>query len=324
MRARLRYNSEYDALHPKEKKLLEKLTVSIREFVLKSPTISKVFYKTRDAHATTYNVLEGKFMLHENSEHLSIFPEKIMDVTLRISNAHLKIVKGKWIPAYGFSLKLKHGAQTVANFPLVNFPLFPFNNVTKFLRLFTAINQYYTGNFFKKISNGLHLIWNSTGMFPEILHPSFIKNAVRFIKSRNNFILSFSYHSIGVYRFGNHLVKLKLVPEMASQPYSQTSPDVSVEEYMAQNRFFKAELFIQYAYDLKNQPVNQLHREWKDTPYVSIGLLHFDSIANKKDLKQELLSFNPFENIDALQPVGKIQQLRKRAYEASFKARSEP
>lgn len=161
-------------------------------------------------------------------------------------------------------------------------------------------------------------------MFPEIFHPSFLKNVVQFIKSRNDFILSFSYHSIGVYRFGNHLVKLKLVPEIVPKTCPRKSPDLTVEEYMAQNRFFKAELFVQYAYDLKNQPVNKLHREWKETPYISIGTLQFDTLLNQQDKNQELLSFNPFENIDALQPVGKIQQLRNKAYQASLKARSQP
>ena len=145
-----------------------------------------------------------------------------------------------------------------------------------------------------------------------------------FIKRRNDFILSWTYHSIGVYRLGNHLVKIRLVPDPVQPVQDTDNPNVAIAEHMVQNGQFTARLFVQYAYNLNEQPVNELNREWQNSEFVPIGSLIFTSVLRKNDPQQEMLSFNPFENTEGLKPVGKIQQLRKKAYEASYNARSHP
>lgn len=324
MKKKLTYNPEFDALTSKEQLLLDELALCINEFVETSPQLSKVPYRTRDAHATTYAVLKGKFLIDKDFEEQSVFPSTIMDAVLRISNAHMKVVKGKAVPAYGFSLKLQDKGHTTANFPLVNFPLFPFNNATLFLKMFKAFNRFFYGNIVQKTSSMFSIIVGFLRTLPQILHPSFVKNIRAFIKRRNDFILSWTYHSIGVYRLGNHLVKIRLVPDPV-QPLEDTdNPNVAIAEHMVQNGQFTARLFVQYAYNLNEQPVNELNREWQNSEFVPIGSLIFTSALRKNDPQQEMLSFNPFENTEELKPVGKIQQLRKKAYEASYNARSHP
>lgn len=315
MKQKLKYTSTLNALTEREEILLEHLTVAIKEFVQKSAKINRTTYKTRDVHATTYSVLEGKFIVDASFKDHHLFPTKIMDSVVRISNAHMKIVKGKGLPAYGFSVKLTHKNKTTANFPLVNFPLFPFNNVSAFIRLFTALNRLYVGNSMQKVYNYIKIAVNAMHIFPGVLHSSFIKNVTQFLKNRNNFILSFTYHSIGVYRFGDHLVKLKVVPYN-----SEPTAKLSVEEYMKKNGHYIAQLYVQYAYDLNDQPVNKLHKQWVDSPFVLVGKFIFTSEVDKY-AEQEHLSFNPFENDEILQPVGRIQQLRNKAYQASLKER---
>lgn len=311
-----------DVLSSEEHVFLDRLEDSVREFVRKSPELNKISYRTRDAHATTYAVLKGKFIVNENFEECDVFPSKIMDALLRISNANMKIVKGKPFPAYGFSLKLEHMGQTTANFPLVNFPLFPFNNVKTFLKLFTALNEFFCVKPLRKMRNALTVFISVMRTFPRILHPSFLKNIWLFIKRKNDFILTWPYHSIGVYRLGNHLVKIKLVPDNVQPVDDANYPEVSVAEYMVRYGRFTAQVFVQYAYDLKQQPVNELHREWQNSAFIPIGTLVFTSVLRKGDPRQELLSFNPFENAAALQPVGRIQQLRNKTYKVSFETRN--
>lgn len=317
MGEKLKYTADLDALTAAEHQLLDDLTIDIRAFVRKSPSISKVSYKTRDAHATTYSILEGKFAVDPDFEDQHLFPKKIMDAVLRISNAHLKIIKGNGIPAYGFSIKISDAGTTTANFPLVNFPLFPFNSVAGFLKLFTALNRYYTGNLLQKTYNIAKILFGVTRVIPNVLHRSFVKNIIGLLKKRKDPILSFDYHSIGVYRFGTHLVKLKLVPHDR-----HPSNNLSIEGYMKNNGHFIAQLYVQYAYNLANQPVNELHREWKDSPFVPVGKFIFTQIADKNAMEQELLSFNPFDNNESFKPVGRIQQLRDKAYKASLEERS--
>ncbi len=213
MQEKLTYSPEFNKLSIKEEALLDKLINAIRKFVKKSPKLNRLPYKTRDAHATTYDILQGKFIVDDSFEHQELFPDTVLDATLRISNAHMKIVKVNAIPAYGFSLKLAHDTKTVANFPLVNFPLFPFNNVSNFLKLFTAINNYFTENFIRKFVSGLSIGARIISTIPRVLHPDFLKNITHFVQKRNDSMFSSTYHSIGAYRFGEYIVKLKLVPE---------------------------------------------------------------------------------------------------------------
>ncbi len=324
MRKKLNYTPELDVLNAEEHTLLDRLCLSVREFVRKSPELSKVPYRTRDAHATTYAVLKGKFVVDEHFEERAVFPAASLDALLRISNANMKVVKGRAIPAYGFSLKLEHMGNTTANFPLVNFPLFPFDNVKTFLKLFISLNKFFCARMIGKIRNAAFLFFYILRTVPRMMHASFLKNIRLFIKRRNDFVLSWSYHSIGVYRLGNHLVKVKLVPDIIQSVEDPNYPEVSVAEYMIRHGRFTARVLVQYAYDTENQPVNNLHREWRNSPFVQIGTLDFTSVLRKNDPRQELLSFNPFENEESFQPVGRIQQLRKKAYEASYEARNGP
>ncbi|MBO6200230.1 MAG: catalase, partial [Chryseobacterium sp.] len=73
---------------------------------------------------------------------------------------------------------------------------------------------------------------------------------------------------------------------------------------------------------LRDQPVNQLNKMWKNSDFVPIGRIKISELIDKDDIALEKMSFNPFENIEGLQPVGKIQQLRDKAYKASFKTRN--
>lgn len=321
MASKIKYNPDFDSLTSKELKLLRKACEAISEFVSKSNKINKVNYKTRDAHVTAYSTLKGTFFANENFEEHSIFPSSELDCLIRISNAHLKLVSQKrTIPAYGFSVKISDGSQTIANFPLVNFPLFPINNVSRFLKIFISINRFFSGNLLQKFWNFLKILKNFLLVSPAFFHPSFVIEVLKFLKKRNNFILSFNYHSIGVYKLGNHLVKLKLIPKNVPKKSNDERIDVSIENYIKDKKY-ELELFAQYSYDLEKQPVNQLNKMWKDSGFVSIGTIKLKEFIDKNDHSIEKMSFNPFENTPELQPVGRIQKLRNEAYKTSFKTR---
>ncbi|RKE86727.1 catalase [Epilithonimonas arachidiradicis] len=321
MASKIKYNPDFDSLTSKELKLLEKACETIRKFVSKSDKINQVNYKTRDAHVTAYSTLKGTFVTNENFEEHSIFPKQELDCLIRISNAHMKLVSQKrTIPAYGFSVKISDKADTIANFPLVNFPLFPINNVSRFLKIFIAINRFFAGNILQKFWNLMKLTKNFFLVSPSFFHPSFMAEVFKLLINQNNFILSFDYHSIGVYRLGNHLVKLKLVPKNVPTKIDENRIDISIKNYL-KNNDYELELMVQYCYDLENQPVNQLNKMWKNSEFVSIGTIKITELIDKNNQWVENLSFNPFENIEELRPVGRIQKLRDEAYKISFTTR---
>ncbi len=323
VKTKRKYRADLDLLTAKELKLLDEACTAIEKLVKKSPEINKQNLATRDAHATSYAFVKGSFHLDDDFEEKSIFPKKNLDCLIRISNAHMKIVRpNRTVPAYGFSVKLSEKDTTIANFPLVNFPLFPIVDVSRFLQLFISINNYFSEAAFQKFWNLFKILQSFLYIFPDTLNVSFQNQVIRFLRQWRNFILSFDYHSIGVYRMGDALVKLRLVPIHIPKKYQDDKIDLSIESYLREHKIYETELQAQYCYDEKYQPVNFLNKMWKKSEYVPVGKITITEFLNKNDLALEALSFNPFDNIAALQPVGKLQRLRDAAYKTSLETRN--
>lgn len=319
----LKYNKKFDELNEEEKKLLEINKKTIADFVEQSSCISDVNYATRNAHAKTYASAAGTFFIDKNipEELLPYFDGEQFDLTIRLSNANLKIKNnGKDVPAYGFAVKIKdENGGLIANFPLVNFPLFPMNSVSHFLKLFTAVNRFYI----KKWSSFFSLATQAVKVIPNICTLSFIRNIFRLISKRNDFILSFDYHSVGAYRLGDYMIKIKLVPDSVHKKFGRKLKIRTALKNYFQKHDYTADVMIQLCYDLKDQPINKLNVEWKNSPYIHIGKVKIskDALLDPDSCTNELLSFNPFESKIFFQPVGKIQKLRDEAYKVSVQTR---
>jgi len=319
----LKYNKKFDELNEEEKALLEINKKTIADFVEQSSSISDVNYATRNAHAKTYAAATGTFLIDKNipEELLPFFDRDKFDLTIRLSNANLKIKNtGKDIPAYGFAVKVKdEKGGLIANFPLVNFPLFPMNSVSHFLKLFTAVNRFYI----KKWSSFFSLAAQAVKTIPSVCTLSFARNILKLLGKRNDFILSFDYHSVGAYRLGDNMIKIKLTPKSVDKNFGiKSKMKDSVKNYF-QEHDYTADVLIQFCYNLKDQPINKLNVEWKDSPYLKIGEVKINKgqLLDSRDCNIELLSFNPFESNVFFQPVGKIQRLRDEAYKVSMQTR---
>jgi hypothetical protein len=319
----LKYNKNFDKLSYEEKQLLEENKKSIADFVEHSSTLSDVNYATRNAHAKTYAVLKGELMINPEmrSDLLYLFDKEKYNIVVRLSNAHLKVKKGKKdIPAYGFAIKIKDDAdRTIANYPLVNFPLFPINSVSTFLKLFTAVNRF----FIKKWGNITPLLSQVYHTLPNLFALSFLRKSLEFLLKKNDFMLSFDYHSVGAYRLGEHMIKIKLSPKHPQRKFGKDLTTREAIEDFCHHENYDADVMIQFCYNLKDQPINILNREWKNSPFIKIGKVKIEknSFLTPNTCDNELLSFNPFESAEIFQPVGKIQKLRDEAYKVSLQTR---
>lgn len=317
-----KYNKKYDKLTDEEKELLEISKNSITDFVEQSSSVSDVHYATRNTHAKTYAVAKGEFLIDKNvpEELQQFFDKEKYDLIIRFSNAHLKINKGKKdIPTYGFAVKIKdESGDLIANYPLVNFPLFPINSVSTFLKLFTSVNR-----FFVKKWSSFSLMMQILKVIPSTFTGSFLKNIFKLWRKRNDFILSFDYHSVGVYRLGENMIKIKLSPKSVDKNFNKKLKTKDALSNYLKTNDFKADVLIQICYDLKYQPINKLNVEWKHSPYLKIGEVKIEknSLLDPNACDNELLSFNPFESKPFFQPVGKIQKLRDEAYKISLQTR---
>lgn len=318
----LKYNKRFDKLTDEEQELLEINKKSIADFVEQSSSVSDVHYATRNAHAKTYAVATAKLVIDQHIPELlqPFFDKERYDLTIRFSNAHPKIIRGKKdIPAYGFAVKIKDENGTLlANFPLVNFPLFPINSVSTFLKLFTSVNR-----FFVKKWSSFSLMMQIIKVIPSTFTGSFIKNIIKLWRKRNDFFLSFDYHSVGAYRLGDYMMKIKLKPQSVPKNFGKRLKVKDALENYLNTENFTADVLIQLCYDLKDQPINQLNVEWKNSPFVKIGEINIDknSFLDPYACENEMLSFNPFESKMFFQPVGKLQKLREDAYKVSMQTR---
>lgn len=317
-----KYNKKFDKLTDEEVELLEINKKSIADFVEQSFSVSDVSYATRNAHAKTYLVTKGEFIIDQNiPEKLKCFFDKEKyNLTIRLSNAHPKIRKGKKdIPAYGFAVKIKDEKENlIANYPLVNFPLFPIHSVGTFLKLFTSVNRF----FIKKWSS-FSLLMQVIKVIPSTFTGSFISNLWKLWTKRNDFFLSFNYHSVGVYRLGDYMMKIRIKPTSADKNFGKHLPVKKALESYFTTETFSADVLIQLCYNLKDQPINKLNVEWKNSPYIKIGEVRIgkEDLLKADTCENELLSFNPFESKVFFQPVGKIQKLRDEAYKVSMQTR---
>jgi len=318
----LKYNKKFDQLSDEEKELLEINKKSITDFVEQSPSVSDVDYATRNAHAKTYAVAKGEFLIDPNipDELKQFFDKEKFDLTIRFSNAHLKVKNSKKdIPAYGFSVKIKdENAQLLANYPLVNFPLFPINSVSTFLKLFTSVNRF----FIKKWSS-FSLMIQILKVIPSTFTGSFLKNIIKLLLHKNDFFLSFDYHSVGAYRLGENMIKIKLSPKYVDKNFGKKlKVKDAIKSYFQSNEFV-ADILIQICYNLEDQPINKLNVEWRNSPFIKIGEVKIEknTLLDPRSCENEMLSFNPFESKAFFQPVGKIQKLRDEAYKVSMQTR---
>ena len=314
------YHKNLDQLTYEEKILLEENKKSIQDFVEHSSAISNVNHSTRNAHAKTYAVLGGVFKIDKNiPEHIKeILDRKEYAVTVRLSNAHLKITKED-VPAYGFAIKIKDEAsRTIANFPLVNFPVFPIRSVSHFLKLFTAANRF----FISKRKGFFPLLKQVVSVAPSFISPEFLSHTFNFLKRKNDFLLSFNYYSVGAYRFGNEIIKIKIKPKNVSKNFGKDLPvKEAVNRFCTENEF-SAEVFLQFCFNEKDQPIQDLRKKWRNSPYVKVGEIFIpENSLNKNLCENELLSFNPFESAEMFFPVGKIQKLREETYKVSLQTR---
>lgn len=324
------FYEEENKLSEEEKALLHNATVSIKKVVENTHLLNGK--KTRNFHAKTHAGLLGTLHVDIQDElhaHLNPFPKGSLQVLARFSNAETKIVPDKLaLPAYGISLKISGEQGFETNIPMVNFPVFITNSVSDMLKLIINVNDLTLKDLENesKTIRGLELFKNAaaamlhTGLFPLA---DAIKNG---FKMKKDFVLNFTYHSIGCYRFGDAVCKFRVVPAKifkVENPEEITQQDCLRKTLAGEDIIF--ELQVQICKDIEKQPINDLLKEWPDD-FTPIGKITFpvQHIITSEDRSLEKTDFSPFRNPENLLPVGKIQQTRLKAYQASFEARNRP
>ena len=333
MAKELYYSPEMDRLTPQEQLLLDKDIKLVEKAVRVSSKVNGKRYATRNAHAKSFGFVRGKFIPVKNKagDFSELLQGSNLGVIIRYSHPNFFTMKnGPEYPIYGCSVKIYNKNVPVsAKFPLVNVPVFITNSVSKFLKIHINANRFFIargkplGLSFLRIPA---LAFSGLSLFFDSQIFSILRNMVRVLDIEKRFIATYAYHSVGCYRMGDKVVKIRLKPTK----YRATPEEPLMDQTQKMYEYFvKEELSLDFQVQVgtteKRTPVNNLLKKWSErsSKFVTVGriVLPNQDITEYRKMAYENLSFNPFENADELKPVGRMQKIRQKIYNTSIAAR---
>lgn len=333
MKTFLRYSPKFDELTMEEENLLAEDVQLVEKAVTVSHKLNRKKITTRNAHAKAFGFVRGSFIPVENeaADFSELLGGEDLGVIIRYSHPNFFVTKGGGeYPLYGCSVKIFNRDRPVsARFPLVNLPVFITNSVSKFLKIHIKANHLFiaSGNFlplaiFKipgLLKAGLSLFFDR-----QIL--MILNNMMKGLDIEKQFISVYDYHSVGCFRLGEKVVKIRLKPHDAKE----IKKDAGIDQAAALRDFFlknnlELDFQVQVGISEKKTPVNNLLKNWKEkhSKFITVGtiVLPKQDISRYETMDYENLSFNPFENSEILQPVGRMQKIRQKIYNKSVATR---
>ncbi|MDY6808370.1 MAG: catalase family protein [Actinomycetota bacterium] len=152
----------------------------------------------------------------------------------------------------------------------------------------------------------------------------------------NTHILGDTFHSSAPLRHGDHIVKMRLVPrspEVCALAGERMPADGEVNAFAESViDFFEChaaeyELQVQLCTDLAAMPIEDATKEWDDalSPYRTVAIIRYPKqetyTPQRRAFGDEVLSFNSWRGLDAHRPLGSINRLKRRVYDASSQYR---
>ena len=295
----------------------------------------------RDAHAKSNGILKGELVVHDGLPPelaQGIFAAaRTYPVVARLSSAPGDIHSDKIPAPRGFAVKVLNVAGerlspdlggANQDFLMVNFPVLAFGTIPKYKQMLALLeaNAHAPDTFQRLVAGtarGAKELVQALGMEPGATLEGLARD--------NHHPLGETYHTQAAIRFGDYIAKLALAPRsaevraLAGQPLSEVH-DACMRD--AVSAFFaehgaEYELSAQLCVDLAAMPVEDAAVRWSEerSPHRPIATLRFPPQPTATPQRQvygdDILSFNPWNGIQAHRPLGGIMRIRRAAYERS-------
>ncbi len=312
-------------------------------------TFEKHRHAVRDAHAKSHGALKGELKIYDNlpeplAQGLFRLPQTY-PVMIRFSTAPGDITpdgvsgfRGMAIKVIGVEgrkvLEQKTDAVT-QDFLLNNHPVMPTGNVSTYL-----VQQLIQEKVIIKtpeevqelMTTALRTLNTVTEKVGIEIHPT----ALGFTKPETH-ILGETFYSMAALRYGDYVAKINAVPlsqsliSLIGQRVKTDNPAVLkdlVVDFFRENSA-EYELGAQLCTNLERMPVEDAAIRWpeEESPYQAIAKLTIPSqeaySPERRVYVDEVLSFNSWHCIPEHRPLGSIQRVRIKAYEASSRYRHE-
>jgi hypothetical protein len=309
----------------------------------------------RDAHAKSHGILRGELTVYpklpkELSQGLFATPgphprkypviARLSSTSGAIRSDQLRGVRGLGIKVLGVSGEreaagLPGEPATTQDFVLVTHREFPFAGARDYLWkgmplawLLTLLPDWLLG-----LVSGAATAAEQIGLR--------LPAALALFTLPNNHILGETFYSSAPLRYGDHVAKICYAPLSESVKALEGVPVPRAAGYNAHGdmvvQFFEGnsaeyELRVQLCTDPETMPIEDARVEWPSTAsaYRAVAKIRFDRSENqnpdspaRRAFGDDVLSFNSWRTLKDHRPLGSINRLKKRVYEASSNFRHE-
>jgi hypothetical protein len=304
----------------------------------------KFHHGLRDAHAKTLAVLRGELIVYpdlapELAQGLFAQPRSYPVIT-RLSTTSGVIRSDQIRGVHGLAIKVLLDAPgeriladddaTTQDLLLVTHREFPFADVRAYLRrgmplawLLARLSDAglsAVGALLTRAKSGLARVGVA------------LPNAVEIFIEPNTHILGQNFYSSAPIRWGDHVAKFEIVPLSESVTTLAGTPlpaDAGYDAYRSQVFDFFAtnnaefELRAQLCTDLARMPIEDATVPWPEelSPHIGVAKLRYgqqnpDS-PDRRRFGDDVLSYNSWRGLAAHRPLGPINRLKLKVYEAS-------
>ncbi|WP_433521230.1 catalase family protein [Nocardia pseudovaccinii] len=341
-RSYLRYRDDLERPRPDEDRDIDRIIAVLRSN--NERAYRKHKHGLRDAHAKSHGILRGELTVHpglppELAQGLFATPATY-PVVARLSSTsgvirsdQLRGVRGLGIKVLGVDgpRALPGDEATTQDFIMVTHREF----------LFADAHAYYT--------RGMPTAWVLARLPDPALHTgSTVLSALDahvlrriglplppnlgvFVRP-NTHILGETFYSSAPLRYGDYIAKILYTPvspevsALTGQPVDHDAginahQDMIVDFFACHSAEY--ELRVQLCTDLDTMPIEDATVEWPeaDSPHRTVATVRFDRqdpyTPQRRAFGDDVLSFNSWRGLQAHRPLGSINRLKQRVYEAS-------
>lgn len=301
----------------------------------------------RDAHAKSHATLKGELVVYDDLPpelRQGIFAAPASyGVVARLSSAPGDIHSDKIPAPRGFAIKVigvpgerlspEIGGKN-QDILMVNFPTLAFGTIAKYKTLLGVLEaNSHAPDIFQRIvagvARGAKEAVEALGGTPGATLEGLARD--------NHHPLGETYHSQAALRFGDYVAKLSLAPASANVQ-ALTGHEVEDVAYSSMRDvigdFFRGHgaeytLRAQLCVDPDKMPVEDAAILWDEaqSPHRPVATLRFapqDAYSpGRQTYGDDVLSFNPWNGVEAHRPLGGIMRIRRAAYDRSSRYRHE-
>ena len=330
---------EKDLLQPRcgEAEVIDKLVEKLRRN--NEWTFKKFGHGLRDAHSKSHAVLHGKLLVDDDldprlAQGLFATPGKEYDVIARISSTFptirsdqirgIRAIAIKVLPVHG--LRAREDNASTQDFVLVNHETFPYPDANTYLQ-----KGMWVAKLLARVPDWLLKPFTESLAWAVSFFPIRVPYTVELLIEPNYPILRSTFSTASAVRYGDYVAKIRLVPsseslnDLKEEPISRSdgydAHRVQIAKFFA-NKSAEYELQVQLCRDPR--AIEDATLDWSDFPRRVAKIVFPQQNSDcfcRRVYADDFLSFNSWTALKDHTPLGSINRLKAKVYDASSEFR---